>query len=173
MEPGSPGALGNGSVLGSFPKPQGNGSWVRIVGFGAGPGAERGVLFSASPLRGTCERRLARRRAKPRRLHPKAVRTLPKKAGHRAKKTQKNNKTRRHGSKLAGSHLGDDGVEAALSPRVVPRVGVQHPTPIWGGGNSKELLQPPKNQPRGFADLTPAATGVSRKLPGAYWANWF
>lgn len=172
MEPGSPGALGNGSVLGSFPKPQGNGSWVRIVGFGAGPGAERGVLFSASPLRGTCERRLARRRAKPRRLHPKAVRTLPKNAGHRTKKNQKTNKTRRHGSKLAGSHLGDDGVEAALSPRVVPGVGVQHPAPGGRGQSQGSCFTPPKTNPE-VLQTSPQRSAGSSRVTGAYWANWF
>lgn len=49
MELGSPRALGNGSVLGSFPKPQGNGSWVQNVGFGAGPGAERGGFILCLP----------------------------------------------------------------------------------------------------------------------------
>lgn len=49
MELGSPRALGNGSVLGSFPKPQGNGLRVQNVGFGAGPGAERGGFILCLP----------------------------------------------------------------------------------------------------------------------------
>lgn len=36
-------------------------------------------------------------------------------------------------------HLGDDSVKAALSPRIIPRIGVQHPAPgkgMLGAGNS-------------------------------------
>lgn len=88
----------------------------------------------------------------------------PKRQGTEQK--TKKNKTWRHGSKLSGSHLGDDGVEAALSPRVVPGVGVQHPTPIRGGGNSKELLQPPKKTTRRFCRPHPSSHRGQQEAPG-------
>lgn len=41
-----------------------------------------------------------------------------------------------------GSHLGDDGIKAALSPCVVAGVRVQHPAPADGSGEPRTPFQP-------------------------------
>lgn len=61
-------------------------------------------------------------------------------------------------------HLGDDGVKAALSPRVIPRIGVQHPAPA----NSRVQEFPPiPNQPLG-AGLLVAGFGVTHQEKGCW-----
>lgn len=56
-------------------------------------------------------------------------------------------------------HLGDDSVKAALSPRIIPRIGVQHPAPA--NGTVQEFLPVP-NQPLGAGLLA---------VTGGIWAN--
>lgn len=56
-------------------------------------------------------------------------------------------------------HLGDDGVKAALSPRIIPRIGVQHPAPANG---RVQEFPPIPNQPLGAGLL---------RVTGGIWAT--
>lgn len=78
----APEPWGTAACWAPSPNHKGTARGCKLLDLEQDPGLRGGGLFSASPLRGTCERWLARRRAKPRCFHPKEVRTLPKKAGH-------------------------------------------------------------------------------------------